>query len=207
MPEYAMFSPLRANHLVGCLPRLSLNCTRNLAFTSNEGTKRARPRKPPKVASKEASEHLPSPPTAQLQRDASELDHSLVTSLNHYSSLPPLPPIDDWLSHFAYSSPQLRDRISIRTPASAISVARSFVNSKKTSTNNPKVIIEAFPGMRRLKVVVTPLIPSLGPGALSRAFLTLPSSQLRRLIILEDHEPYLEYLRVCPCFFVPSSRG
>jgi len=53
------------------------------------------------------------------------------------------------------------------------------VNSKETSTNNPKVIIEAFPG----------------PGALSRAFLTLPSSQLRRLIILEDHEPYLEYLR------------
>jgi transcription factor 1 len=58
-------------------------------------------------------------------------------------------------------------------------VAHSFVNSKKTFTGKPKVIVEAFPG----------------PGALSRAFLTLPSSELRRLIILEDHEPYLEYLR------------
>lgn len=37
----------------------------------------------------------------------------------------------------------------------------------------------------------------LGPGALSRAFLTLPPSKLKKLIILEDYEPYLEYLRVC----------
>jgi hypothetical protein len=41
------------------------------------------------------------------------------------------------------------------------------------------------------------LTPSLGPGALSRALLTLPPSQLKSLIILEDYEPYLEYLRVC----------
>lgn len=168
-----MLSPLRANHLVACLPRFSLNCTRNFTSTSN---KRGRPPKNPKVVSKEASEP---PAAAQLHCDASEWDHSLATSLNHYSSLPPLPPTDDWLTHFPYTSPQVRDRISIRTPATAIGLAHSFMNSKKTSTNNPKVIIEAFPG----------------PGALSRAFLTLPSSQLRRLIILEDHEPYLEYLR------------
>jgi hypothetical protein len=37
----------------------------------------------------------------------------------------------------------------------------------------------------------------LGPGALSRALLTLPPSKLKKLIILEDYEPYLEYLRVC----------
>ncbi|KAI9461235.1 S-adenosyl-L-methionine-dependent methyltransferase [Lactarius psammicola] len=55
----------------------------------------------------------------------------------------------------------------------------SIVDAKKTSTGNPKVVIEAFPG----------------PGALSRAFMTLPPSKLKRLIILEDHEPYLEYLR------------
>ncbi|KAH9057340.1 S-adenosyl-L-methionine-dependent methyltransferase, partial [Lactarius vividus] len=94
------------------------------------------------------------------------------------SDLPPLPPIDDWISHFPYGSIVARDRISIRNPMTAIRVAESFVGSKKTSTGKPKVIIEAFPG----------------PGALSRAFLTLPPDKLKKLIILEDHEPYLEYL-------------
>jgi hypothetical protein len=147
---------LRAtNHLVAGFPRLPLNCIRNFVATSNDGSKRGQPQESPKVASTEPSEPLPSLTAAQLQPDASELDHSLVTSLNHYSSLPPLPPIDRWLSHFAYSSPQIRDRISIRAPASAISIAQSFMNSNKTSTDNPKVIIEAFPGERRLKAVVT----------------------------------------------------
>ncbi|KAI0283623.1 S-adenosyl-L-methionine-dependent methyltransferase [Russula aff. rugulosa BPL654] len=172
-----MLSPSRANHLVSCFPRLSLNFARSFATTSNEGGNHGQPQKSAKVASKEASEPLVSSAPAQPQPDAS--DPLLAASLNHYHSLPPLPPIDNWLSHFAYASSQVRDRISIRAPASAISVAHSFINSKKTSTNNPKVIVEAFPG----------------PGALSRAFLTLPPSQLRRLIILEDHEPYLEYLR------------
>ena len=150
-----MLSPLRVNHLVACLPRHSLNCTRSFASTSNEAGKRRRPRNSVKSWSKEASEPVSSPPAAQQQLDASKLDHPLATSLNHYSSLPPLPPIDDWLLHFAHSSPQLRDRNSIRAPASAISMAHSFMNSKKTSTGNPKVIIEAFPGMRRVEDVVT----------------------------------------------------
>jgi len=143
-----MLSPLRANHLAACLPRLSLNCTRSFASTSRE---HGRPPKSVKDASKEAYEPL-SAAAAQP-----ESDHSLDidTALNHYSSLPPLPPSNDWLSHFSFGTPQLRDRISIRAPASAISVARSFVNSKKTSTNNPKVIIEAFPGVHRPKAVVT----------------------------------------------------
>jgi hypothetical protein len=152
-----MLSPSRANHLVACLPSLSLNCTRNIISTSYEAGKRGRPRSLPKVASKGASEPLPSPDVRlrQLQRDASKLEQCLATSLSHYSTLPPLPPIDEWVSHFAYTSPQVRDRISIRAPESAISVARSFINSKTAPTNNPKVIIEAFPGVRRLKAVVT----------------------------------------------------
>lgn len=151
-----MLSPLRVNHLVACIPSLSLNCARNFALTSNaRGRKRGQPPKSSKILSKEALEPVPSPAAAQLQPQLQcDEDHSLRTSLNHYSSLPPLPPIDDWLSHFAYTSPQLRDRISIRAPASAISIARGFVNSKKTSTNNPKVIIEAFPGVRCFKAVV-----------------------------------------------------
>lgn len=148
-----MLSPSRSNHLVACLPSLSLNCTRNIVSTSNEAKRRG----PPQRLLKVASEPLPSPVVRlrRLERDASKLEHCLATSLSHYSSLPPLPPIDDWLPHFPYTSPQLRDRISIRAPESAISVARSFINSKTAPTNKPKVIIEAFPGVRRLKVIVT----------------------------------------------------
>jgi len=142
-----MFSPLRANHLVARPPSLSLNSTRNSAFSSNEVKRKlGRPRKSDK-ASKEASEPLPSiAPAANTSEDP---------SLNHYFGLPPLPPADDWLSQFAYTSPLIRDRISIRAPLSAISVARSIINSKKISTNNPKVIIEAFPGVRCLKAIAT----------------------------------------------------
>jgi hypothetical protein len=166
-------------------------------FSSNEvGRKRGRPSKPANIASDVVADPDPTPP-----------DPALAASLNHYFSLPPLPPIDDWLSHFPIGPIVVRDRISIRDPVSAIHVARSFVDAKKTSTGNPKVFIEAFPGalilssrgMFFLQVV-------LGPGALSRAFLTLPPSKLKKLIILEDHEPYLEYLRVCfhhlRCLFI-----
>jgi len=73
-----------------------------------------------------------------------------AVSLIHYSNLPPLPPAHDWLSHFPHTSLSVRDRISIRNPASAIRLAHSFIDSKKTSTGNPKVVIEAFPGASTL---------------------------------------------------------
>lgn len=192
-PELEMLSPLKANHLVSCLPRLSLSCARNFATTSR---RRDGPLKSVGVTPEEASDTLPSPAATANVPSA---------SLNRYFSLPPLPPTEDWLAHFIFGTNQIRDRISIRHPVSAISVAHSFINSKKTFTGKPKVIVEAFPGVWHHKYLDTSLTPSLGPGALSRAFLTLPSSQLRRLIILEDHEPYLEYLRVRLCFFILSS--
>lgn len=140
-----MLSPLRANHLAACLPSLSLNCTRNFAISNEVGKKRGRPLVPAlksvNVALNEASE-----PVAPQHGD------SLATSLNHYFSLPPLPPTEEWLSYFSCASPASRDRVSIRAPASAINIARSFINSKKTSTNKPKVVVEAFPGVCRLKL-------------------------------------------------------
>lgn len=129
-----MLSPSRANHLVARLPRPSLKCTRNIVSTSDEVARNLG--KLPKsdgVTSEKVSDTLSS--------------RSLAKSLHHYSSLPPLPPTDDWLSRFSFTSAQLRDRISIRTPESAIRVAHSFVNSKKTFTGSPKVIVEAFPGV------------------------------------------------------------
>ena len=168
-------------------------------YSSNEvERKRGRPFKYPKAASEQPPERPPTlrDPPESYSPLAAPL---LAASLKHYSSLPPLPPINDWLSHFPYGSVAVRDRISIRDPVSAIHVARSFVDSKKTSTGNPKVVIEAFPGALLLssRCMFLFLTVILGPGALSRAFLTLPPSKLKKLIILEDHEPYLEYLRVC----------
>lgn len=146
-----MLSPLKVTRL----PRLSLSSTRNVTSASNQvRRKNHKPSKSARVTLKEASDILPSP-AATLQHDAA-VKYSLATSLNHYLSLPPLPPIDQWLSHFPYTSAIMRDRISLRTPATAISVAHSFINSKKTFTGKPKVIVEAFPGMRCIKAVVKP---------------------------------------------------
>jgi transcription factor 1 len=35
-----------------------------------------------------------------------------------------------------------------------------------------------------------------GPGALTRALLNLPKERIRKLIVIEDHEQYLDYIRV-----------
>ena len=151
-PEQAMLSPLKANHLVARISCLSLGSTRNVASASNEARRKSpKPLKTAGVTLEETLDTLSSP-AAILQHDASAVTYDLAASLNRYSSLPPLPPIEDWLSHFPYSSLVLRDRISLRTPETAISVAHSFINSKKTSTGSPKVIVEAFPGAWCLKV-------------------------------------------------------
>jgi hypothetical protein len=126
-----MLSLLRAHHLhLHVRARgFPLNHTRNFAYTSN-GVKRKRGR-PPKSASVVGStEHRNCP---------------IIASLDRYSRLPPLPPVGDWLSHFPSAQPVVRDRISIRDPASAIRIAHSFITSEN-STGNPKIIIEAFPG-------------------------------------------------------------
>lgn len=86
------------------------------------------------------------PPEGLEQPPALERGGTFAEALEHYSSLPPLPPLGDWLSHFPYGSIAVRDRISIRNPLSAIHLAHSFVDTKKTSTGKPKVVIEAFPG-------------------------------------------------------------
>jgi hypothetical protein len=139
-----MVSLLRTNHLVARLPSLSLKCAHNFTSTSNAVNRK--PGNLPNsdgVTSKEVSDTLTSPERP-----------SLATSLAHYSSLPPLPPTKDWVSHFSFTSTHLRDRVSIRTPESAINVAHSFIDSKKTFAGSPKVIVEAFPGVWRLKAVV-----------------------------------------------------
>ncbi|KAI0320776.1 S-adenosyl-L-methionine-dependent methyltransferase [Amylostereum chailletii] len=95
-----------------------------------------------------------------------------------YAKFPPLPPLNTWRDTFPRLQ-QVRDRISLRNPLSSMQVAQAFVGSDWSDSGKPKTVVEAFPG----------------PGALSRGLLTLPPSKLGKLIILEDYEPYLEYLR------------
>ncbi|KAH8083761.1 S-adenosyl-L-methionine-dependent methyltransferase [Cristinia sonorae] len=90
-----------------------------------------------------------------------------------------LPPLDEWRTTFSPHTVAERDRVSIRNPESALTLANSYLSDKSIAAGDEKVIIEAFPG----------------PGQLSRALLQLPSSKVKKLVILEDHEPYLRYLR------------
>ncbi|ETW81012.1 hypothetical protein HETIRDRAFT_238884, partial [Heterobasidion irregulare TC 32-1] len=89
-----------------------------------------------------------------------------------------LPPINEWSATFPPMLPT-RERVSLRNPDTSEKIAKSFLYGKLTRTDQPKIVIEAFPG----------------PGSLSRGLLVLPPSKLAKLIILEDHEPYLNYLR------------
>jgi transcription factor 1 len=148
-----MLFPPRANYLVACARRLPVDCTRYLTYTS-DGSRRniGQLPKAAKVSAGPAPDPLPPSPVAHP--DSFDEGNSLTAALSHYSSLPPLPPLDRWISHFPYGAPVVRDRISIRSPASAIRVAQSFINSKKTTTGNPKVVIEAFPGELRLGTLI-----------------------------------------------------
>ncbi len=133
---------LGVDHLLARSRGFPLKYSRNHSL-NDVGRKRGQASK----SAKAASEQPPNTVVAgSTPPNPSERYGPLAASLKHYSSLPPLPPIDDWLSHFPYGPIVVRDRISIRDPASAIHVAQSFVDAKKTSTENPKVVIEAFPG-------------------------------------------------------------
>lgn len=109
-----------------------------------------------------------------------------------------MPPIDEWRSYFTTSQLSTRERVSIRNPVLAEELAHSFLDSPHTASNEPKTVIEAFPGTycRSTHVCSFTADEIAGPGQLSRALLKLPASKLKRLIILEDIEEYLKYLRV-----------
>jgi hypothetical protein len=140
---------LRANHLVACARRRSFDGTRTVVSLSNENRRKlGQLSKSAKVSAESVSGPV-------AHRDSfDDSGDSLAAALNHYSGLPPLPPINEWLTHFPYGPILVRDRISIRSPASAIRVAQSFINSKKTATGKPKVVIEAFPGVLCLGTLV-----------------------------------------------------
>ncbi|KAI0330161.1 S-adenosyl-L-methionine-dependent methyltransferase [Cubamyces sp. BRFM 1775] len=106
-----------------------------------------------------------------------------VQSSRRYSTqsrLPPLPPAEQWKVKFPVQNTLRRERVSLCNPDTASKLAASFL--AEPSTDDGKIVIEAFPGLS-------------GPGALSRAMLELPSSKLRKLIILESDEVFFSALK------------
>lgn len=85
-----------------------------------------------------------------------------------------LPPRSTWRNYFPTSGMAFKSRISIANPETAALVADSFV----PSGSKDKVIVEAYPG----------------PGALTRALMQLPKERIRKIIVLEDVEQYLNFL-------------
>ncbi|KAF7971210.1 hypothetical protein HWV62_21606 [Athelia sp. TMB] len=84
-----------------------------------------------------------------------------------------LPERSSWREVF--SGQKNKDRISLSCPTTAAAIAEAYVPAGSKN----KVIIEAFPG----------------PGALTRALLALPKSRIRKIIVIEDQEAYLDWLR------------
>ncbi|PCH43743.1 S-adenosyl-L-methionine-dependent methyltransferase [Wolfiporia cocos MD-104 SS10] len=94
------------------------------------------------------------------------------------STIPPLPPPESWRDTFNSTMASSKDRVQVKSPETARRVVNSFL-ADSLPAGEGKIIIEAFPG----------------PGALSRALLELPKSQVKKLIILEDNEEFLKWLK------------
>jgi mitochondrial transcription factor 1 len=100
------------------------------------------------------------------------------------TGLPSLPPLGDWHSLFPMLKKDARHRVLLHKASTAQLLAEAFLHDPdyNLGSEQGRTIIEAFPG----------------PGTLSRALLQQPKTVVRRLILLEENETYLEYLRVCP---------
>ncbi|KAI6046169.1 ribosomal RNA adenine dimethylase-domain-containing protein [Pisolithus marmoratus] len=86
-----------------------------------------------------------------------------------------LPAQEDWVAAFPTAGTTFSNRVFLRNLQSAALVADAFV----PTGSKDKVIVEAFPG----------------PGVLTRALMALPKERIRKIIVLEHLEPYLEFLR------------
>ena len=127
---------IRVDHLLA-------RCRSPLKYSHNFSVKglERKPGRPPNSENRPNVPEQPPPPPKPLESGG-----SFAESLKHYSSLPPLPPLGDWLSHFPYVPIVIRDQISICDPLSAIHLAHSFVDTGKTLMGKRKVVIEVFLG-------------------------------------------------------------
>lgn len=77
----------------------------------------------------------------------------------------------------ATNAQHVKHHVCLRNSETAAKIAEAFV----PAGTKDKVIIEAFPG----------------PGILTRALLQLPRERIRKIIVLENAECFLDSLRVC----------
>ncbi|KAG6830796.1 hypothetical protein H0H92_014645 [Tricholoma furcatifolium] len=82
--------------------------------------------------------------------------------------------VETWSKLFK-SVVAVNHRVSIRNPKTAAKIADAFV----PEGSKDKIVIEAYPG----------------PGQLTRALLNLPKDRIKKLIVLEEWAPYLEWLK------------
>jgi hypothetical protein len=87
----------------------------------------------------------------------------------------------------------VKHRVCLRDSETAAQVAESFV----PAGTKDKVIIEAFPGMYSAPSNISWTDNLVGPGILTRALLQLPRERIRKIIVLENAECFLDNLRVC----------
>ncbi|KAF8481486.1 S-adenosyl-L-methionine-dependent methyltransferase [Gautieria morchelliformis] len=95
------------------------------------------------------------------------------------SNIYPLPPLSEWRKIFDASHRNRRARVCLSNPQTAARVANSFFPPVESTGGIGKVVVEAFPG----------------PGALTRALLELPTSRIRKLIVLEDIPDYFQRIQ------------
>ncbi|KAL5523855.1 hypothetical protein ACEPAG_8028 [Sanghuangporus baumii] len=92
------------------------------------------------------------------------------------STLRPLPPLEEWKDLFIGFG--FQNRITLKNQDTADKLAKAFFADTKASDDG-KIVIEAFPGA----------------GCLTRSLMKLSKKKIKKLIVLEDGEPYLPYLK------------
>lgn len=108
-------------------------------------------------------------------------------------STPDLPPVAEWSEYFPWSA-DVKARASIMNPESAAKVAEAFV----PKGSRDKIVVEAFPGaFLVLQIDRVEQTNALGPGVLTRALLNLPKRRIKKLIVLEEHNRFYNFLKVC----------
>ncbi|KAF9244873.1 S-adenosyl-L-methionine-dependent methyltransferase [Melanogaster broomeanus] len=115
----------------------------------------------------------PEPPPVFLIRDSYKTKEKPVRYVSDNKFHLPLD--HDWSRAFPAAGIIVKHHACLRNAEVAAQVAEAFV----PSGTRDKVIVEAFPG----------------PGVLTRALLNLPKERIRKIIVLESHEQFLDFLR------------
>uniref|UniRef100_D8QCK8 rRNA adenine N(6)-methyltransferase n=1 Tax=Schizophyllum commune (strain H4-8 / FGSC 9210) TaxID=578458 RepID=D8QCK8_SCHCM len=143
-----------------------------------------RPRKKATEDSPDASEASTSTATARRStRQRTAVRRKLQATTDEMETIPvkdedwqsrvTLPPVEEWNEIFP-SHYSVTTRLTLHNANTAREIAEAYI----PEGSEGKTIIEAYPG----------------PGALSRAILALPKERVKRLILVENYPPFLDYL-------------